>query len=173
VNFSGQLASIPGTGQHSGANHPLLDKDNSTVTKMINQSTLVRVLRFYVCVVVLFGLSACAGPSQQVQLYNLALMSYEQALRWQDLDALVSFHKNEYKSFTKEKRKHLKLFRVTSYNEVSNIMDPDQKHANQTVEIKYYNTDYQVVHDLTLHNHWEYDMKTNRWYLLNPLPDFK
>lgn len=123
--------------------------------------------------VFVFGLTACAGPSTEMQQYTTANMRYEQALRWQDIDGLVSFHKNEYKSMTKEKRKYLKKFRVTSYNEISNIMNPDQKHAVQTVEIKYYNTDYQIVRDLTLHNRWEYDVKTQRWYLLNPLPDFK
>ena len=132
-----------------------------------------RIPRFIVFAVFLFGITACAGPPEEVQLYNLSLLRYEQALRWQDIDALVSFHKNEYKTLTKQKRKHLKQYRVTSYNEVSNIMAPDQKHATQTVEIKYYNTDYQIVHELTLHNKWEYDTKTNRWYLLNPLPAFK
>jgi len=140
---------------------------------MITSKLHYRIKPFYIFIISLFGMAACAGPSQEMQLYNLSLLRYEQALRWQDIDALVSFHKNEYKKLTKEKRKFLKQYRVTSYNEISNIMDPDQKHATQAVEIKYYNTDYQVVHDLTLHNKWEYDTKSNRWYLLNPLPDFK
>lgn len=132
-----------------------------------------RMARLFVIVILLFGMTACAGPSQQIQLYNLSLLRYEQALRWRDIDAIISFHKNEYNKITKQKRKYLKQFRVTSYDEVSNIMNPDEKHATQTVEIKYYNTDYQIVHDLTLHNQWEYDTKTNRWYLLNPLPAFR
>lgn len=140
---------------------------------MISRHIRTRSSALFILVVVTFALSACATPSQEMEQYNLAMIRYEQALRWQDIDGLVSFHKNEYKSLTKEKRKYLKKFRVTSYNEVSNIMNPDERHASQTVEIKYYNTDYQVVHELTLHNRWEYDEKTRRWYLLNPLPDFK
>jgi hypothetical protein len=132
-----------------------------------------RIAQFLALATFLLGVTGCAGPSQEVQLYNLSLLSYEQALRWQDYNTVVSFHKNEYKTLTKAKRKYLKQFRVTSYNETSNIMDPDQKHATQVVEIKYYNTDYQIVHDLTLHNQWEYDTKSNHWYLLNPLPAFK
>lgn len=132
-----------------------------------------RILRLSVTIVVLLGMTACAGPSQEMQLYNMSLLRYEQALRWQDYDAVIGFHKNEYNTMIKEKRKRLKQFRVTSYNEISNIMNPDQKHAIQSVEIKYYNTDYQVVHDLTLHNQWEYDTKSSRWYLLNPLPAFR
>jgi 23S rRNA A2030 N6-methylase RlmJ len=131
------------------------------------------ISQHFVFIVFLFGIMACAGPSQQMEQYDASLRSYEQALRWQDYDLLVSFHKNEYKTLTKAKRKRLKQYRVTSYNVISNVMAPDQRHATQIVEIKYYNTDYQVVHDMTLRNRWEYDPKSNHWYLLNPLPDFK
>jgi hypothetical protein len=140
---------------------------------MIIPVTQQHIYRFLVFSVFLFGLAACAGPSEQMQLFDTSQLSYEQALRWQNYDVLVSFHKNEYKKLTPEKRKYLKQFRVTAYNVISNIIDPDQRHATQIVEIKYYNTDYQVVHDLTLQNQWEYDPKSNHWYLLNPLPDFK
>ena len=140
---------------------------------MQNPVSQHKLFHITVFIVFLAGLAACAGPSKEIQSYDLALLRYEQALRWQDYDGLVSFHKNEYKTLTKEKRAYLKHFRVTSYNVISNVMDPDQRHASQTVEIKYYNTDYQVVHDLTLQNHWEFDPKSERWYLTNPLPDFK
>lgn len=133
----------------------------------------LRITHLIVFTLFLFGMAACAGPSEQMQLYDMSLLRYEQAMRWQDYDVMVSFHKTEFKTLTKEKRRRLRQFRVTSYNVVSNIIDPDQRHASQTVEIKYYNTDYQVVHDLTLHNHWEYDPNSNHWYLLNPLPAFK
>lgn len=135
--------------------------------------TIQRLRYFPVFVVFLCGVIACAGTSDEVELFDASLLHYEQALRWQDYDVVVSFHKNEYKTLTQEKRRWLKQFRVTTYNVISNKMDPDLRHATQIVEIKYYNIDYQVVHDLTLQNQWEYDVKSNRWYLLNPLPDFK
>ena len=135
--------------------------------------SIQHVRHLFVLAIFLFGVTACASRSDEMQLFDLALLRYEQALRWQDYDVVVSFHKNEYKTLTPEKRKRLKQFRVTSYNVISNTIQPDQRHAIQIVEIKYYNTDYQVVHDLTLQNQWEYDSKANRWYLLNPLPDFK
>lgn len=139
---------------------------------------IIKVLKQYrnhlvVFALALFGIAACAGPSEQMQLYDASMRSYEQALRWQDFDVVASFHKNEYKKITKQMRTHFRKFKVTSYNVVSNIMNPDQRHANQIIEIKYYNTDYQVVHEMTLQNRWEFDPKSNHWYLLNPLPDFK
>ena len=135
--------------------------------------SIQRVRHFFILAIILFGVMACASRSDEMQLFDLALLRYEQALRWQDYDVVVSFHKNEYKTLTPEKRKRLKQYRVTAYNVISNTIQPDQRHAIKIVEIKYYNTDYQVVHDLTLQNQWEYDPKSNRWYLLNPLPDFK
>jgi 23S rRNA A2030 N6-methylase RlmJ len=141
--------------------------------QVMHTATKQHVSCLLIMAMVLFGITACAGPSQEVQLYDTSLRHYEQALRWQDYDAVVSFHKNAYKALTQEQRKQLRQFKVTSYREVSNVMDPDERHATQLVEIKYYNTDYQIVHDLTLKNQWEYDTKSNHWYLLNPLPAFK
>lgn len=129
--------------------------------------------RCFIFGVFAFGLVACAGPSAEAQSYELSLMRYEQALRWQDYAGVVSFHKNAYKHADKQARKRFKKFKVTEYKTVSNVMGPDMRHATQTVEIRYYNNDYQIVHGMTLHNRWEYDPKTNHWYLLNPMPQFK
>lgn len=135
--------------------------------------TIQQVKKYIVFIVLLSGLTACASSSDELHLLDLSQMHYEKALRWQEYDVLIGFHKNEYQTLTKEKRDRLKQFRVTAYNVISSSVAPDMLHASQVVEIKYYNTDYQVVHNLTLHNEWEFDTKTNRWYLLNPLPDFK
>lgn len=140
----------------------------------MNRSLLIQRFRlFLVFATFLLGIMACASTPDEMELLDLSMHSYAQALRWQDYDVVVSFHKNEYKTLTQEKRRWLKQFRVTSYNVVSSKVEPDRRHATQLVEIKYYNRDYQVVHDMTLHNDWEYDPKSNRWYLLNALPDFK
>lgn len=129
--------------------------------------------RFVLYVVFLMFLTACAAPQDELQDYEFAVIRYEKALRWQDLDLLIAFHKNERNSVTAEQRKHLKQFRVTAYNVVQKSMAPDHLHATQVVEVKYYNTDYQIVRDMTLHNDWEYDEKNRQWYLTNPLPVFK
>ena len=140
---------------------------------MLRQFAKHRVPQLLLFTTTIFGVFACAGPSKEMETFDMSLLRYEQALRWQDYDVVVNFHKNENQTMTKERRKRLKQFRVTSYNVISTVVDPDQRHAKQTVEIKYYNTDYQVVHDMTLQNRWEYEAKSNRWYLLNPLPDFR
>ena len=98
---------------------------------------------------------------------------YERALRWQNYDAVISVHKNERDKLTPEKRKSLKRFRVTAYDEVYRKLENEGMSATQLVEIKYYNDEYAVIKNLTLKNQWEYDKKTKRWSLLNPFPAFK
>ncbi|MEJ2361495.1 MAG: hypothetical protein P8Z75_08725 [Gammaproteobacteria bacterium] len=138
--------------------------------KIINRCSLFRL---FILAVLLLGLTACAGTSDELQLFNLAQMRYEQALRWQDYQGVVSFHKDAYKHASREGRKRFKQFKVTEYKVVSDVMEPDMRHDTQTVEIHYYNTDYQIVHSMMLRNRWEYNPKTNRWFLLNPMPKFK
>lgn len=130
---------------------------------------------FYLClpVLMLLILSGCAATSQELTLYDLSQMRYEQALRWQDYEGVVGFHKDAYKHASREARKRFRHFKVTEYKVISDIMSPDMRHDTQTVEIHYYNTDYQIVHSMTLRNEWEYNPKENRWYLLNPMPVFK
>ena len=118
-------------------------------------------------------LGACAGISKEMETYQLETRHYEQALRWQDYDAVISFHKDARKSITPQSLKRLKKYKVTAYKVVSSVVSPDMQHADETVEIKYFNTDYQLVRDLTLQNRWEYDAKQNRWFLINPLPAFR
>ena len=118
-------------------------------------------------------LVACASTQDEMYLLDKSFMAYERALRWQDYDVMIAFHKNEQENLTVGQRKYLKQFRVTSYNVVFNSVEPDNKHANQIIELKYYKNDSITVRDLTLNNKWEFDDKTQRWYLTNALPDFK
>jgi len=118
-------------------------------------------------------LMACASTQEQMYALDKSFNAYERALRWQEVDVLVAFHKNEHENLTTEKRKYLKQFRVTSYNVVFSNVEVDGNHANQVIELKYYKKDTITIHELTINNKWEYDEKAQRWYLTNNLPDFK
>jgi len=100
-------------------------------------------------------------------------MLYEHALRWQDYDLVIGFHKSEQETLTDVKRRQLKKYRVTGYNVVYTKIEPDNKSAKQVVEIKYYNEEYAVVRDLTVNQNWEYDDEKVRWQINNPLPQFR
>jgi hypothetical protein len=131
-------------------------------------------IRTYSVILTLLLLTACATTQDQ-KMYTLdkSFNAYERALRWQDVDAVIAFHKNEHEKLTVEKRKYLKQFRVTSYNVVFSNVAADGNHASQIIELKYYKNDSMTIHELTINNKWEYDEKTQHWYLTNDLPDFK
>lgn len=118
-------------------------------------------------------LAACATSQDPMYLLDKSFNAYERALRWQEVDVLIAFHKNEHEKLTTEQRKYLKQFRVTSYNVVYSNVAPDGNHASQVIELKYYKQDSITIHELTINNQWEFDEKEQRWYLTNNLPDFK
>lgn len=130
-------------------------------------------LRHFTLALVLLLPAACATTPDELELLDKSFTVYEHALRWQDYDVIIGFHKNEREKLTVEKRKYLKQFRVTGYNVVYSSVEPGNKLANQVIELKYYNNDYGTVRDLTVNNKWEYDEKIKRWQLTNDLPDFK
>ena len=132
-----------------------------------------KTLRALFCSGLILLLSACATTPDEIELLDKSFMAYEHALRWQDYDLVIGFHKNELKKLTAEKRRYLKQFRVTGYNVVHSKVEIDNKHASQIVELKYYNIEVATVKEITVNNQWEYDEKTLRWQLTNDFPDFK
>ena len=134
---------------------------------------LIRPMKFIFSFILTLWLVACASTPDEIKLLDKSFALYEHALRWQDYDVLIGFHKNERDKLTQAKRQFLKQFRVSGYNVVYSNVAADQRHANQIIEIKYYNQDYGVLREMTLNNQWEYDEKALRWQLTNPIPDFR
>jgi hypothetical protein len=141
--------------------------------KLIAMKNSIFALKVILLTVLFSHSVSCATTPDEIELLDKSFVLYEHALRWQDYDIVIGFHKNEQATLTAEKRKQLKKYRVTSYNVVFTKVAPDNKSATQIVEIKYYNDEYSVVRDLTLTNKWVYDPKKMHWQLTNPLPDFK
>jgi len=130
----------------------------------------------YKTIIILFTftlIASCASIPTELEELDRTLFAYERALRWQNYDTVIAFHKNEHSTLTQEKRKHLKQFRVTAYDEVYRSLGRDAKSATQVVEVKYYTNEYAVIRNITLKNQWEFEEKSGRWFLSNPLPAFK
>jgi len=124
------------------------------------------------CIISLL-LMSCATTPDHVESLDLSMTAYERSLRWQNFDTVIAMHKNEHSKLTAERRKFLKRFRITGYNEVYRKLGTDGYTASQVVEVKYYNQEYGVVREITLKNEWAYDKEQLRWYLINPLPGFR
>jgi hypothetical protein len=135
--------------------------------------TSKQLIKITLLAVLFFSSLSCATTPDELELLNKSFTLYEHALRWQNYDIVIGFHKNEQATLTEAKRKQLKKYRVTGYNVVYTKVEPDNKHATEVIEIKYYNDEYAVVRDITVTNKWEYDPEKIRWQLNNPLPEFK
>ena len=123
--------------------------------------------------VILFSVTAaCSFTPDEIEFLDKSFMLYEHALRWQDYDLVIGFHKKEREKLTEVKRKDLKKYRVTGYDVVYTKVEPDNMHATQVIEVEYYNNEYAVVRELTVTNNWEYDAEKIRWQIVNPMPDF-
>ena len=135
--------------------------------------SILSKIRLSSLVLSLLVLTACATTHDELYWLNKSFMAYERALRWQDYDVVLAFHKNEREKLTAEKRQYLKQFRVTAYNTVYNKVEPESKQASQVIELKYYKNDSVTIHELTINNTWEYDETAKQWQLTNDLPAFK
>ncbi len=116
-------------------------------------------------------LSACGVlPSDKFDSYKMSSSAYEKALRWGDFYSAYSFHKNE-KPLTEKERARLKNIRVSEFEAINNIIDPDEKNARQIIELKYYVEAYQIVKSVTFNLKWEYDEKQKSWFITSPFPE--
>jgi len=134
---------------------------------------MLSLIRKTTAIILLSVTAACSLTPEEIEFLDKSFMLYEHALRWQDYDLVIGFHKNEREKLTDVKRKALKKYRVTSYDVVYTKVEPDNMHATQVIEVKYYNDEYAVVRELTVTNKWEYDAEKIRWQIVNPLPDFR
>lgn len=139
-----------------------------------NRMKHVNLLIKKVAIFILLSLAvACSTTPDEITLLDKSFKLYEHALRWQDYDVVIGFHKNERETLTEVRRKQLKRYRVTEYNVVFTKVENGNKSATQIVEIKYYNNEYAVVRNLTITHKWEYDEKNLRWQVTELLPDFR
>ncbi len=124
--------------------------------------------------IVFLALSSCAIQSYEMKEFDKSYRLYEKAIRWQDYDLMLGFHKNATeKELSVSRRKKLKQFRVSGYHILFTTIEPDEQSGTQVVEVTYYNKDYNVVREMTITNKWEWDEKQERWELANPFPEFR
>ena len=94
-------------------------------------------------------------------------------MRWAEFQAASVFARDlppEAVARFLERSSHIK---VTAYDTVSSSVEEQQMRAMQTVQIKYYDTDYMAEKTIVDRQQWSYDAKQGIWYLTSGLPDFK
>ena len=124
------------------------------------------------CVLLLVGCTTFQGLSRLSSLESTS-KAYGKAIRWGEYQVANRFIKTQETDRQSPNLKKLEKIKVTSYEPMEINTSEDKLQAHQTVEIKYYNTDYLIEKTLIDKQLWEYDAKQKAWYLQGALPDFK
>ncbi len=130
----------------------------------MNDFRLVWVLGFFLL------LGSCAGNSEKSSSFEKTMRTYEQVIRWGDLEKTNDFLREPAK-FSAARHEKLKKIQVIGYRVLSRTMT--RKGMEQVVEIKYTKDASVVVRTITDVQEWNYDEDAERWYLASKVPDFK
>ena len=127
---------------------------------------------FFLCVLMFFGCATFTDLRLSDE-FDKVEKSYKSAISWGDFELADSFMskqspKNE--SVLPDK-KLLKKIKVTSYEVQNRKIDNEKLMVEQTVEIKYYNTDYLIEKVVGDNQIWIYE--SDSWRLSTGLPVFK
>lgn len=124
------------------------------------------------CILMFLGCATVTDFRLSKQFEKVA-ESYSAALRWEDFELAKSFvsKQNLKGGSTLPDPDILKKIKITSYDLQNLKMNTEKLMVEQTVEIKYYNTDYlieKIIHDNQI---WIYE--SDSWYLSTGLPVFE
>jgi len=124
------------------------------------------------CILMFFGCVTFTDLQLSSEFDKVA-KSYKSAISWEDFEKAGIFmsKQNPKKDPVLPDKKFLKKIKITSY-EVQNLkMDNEKRMVEQTVEIKYYNTDYLIEKVVDDNQVWIYE--SNSWRLSTGLPVFE
>lgn len=105
--------------------------------------------------------------------FDMVAKSYESAISSEDFEMAASFlsKQNSQKKVVLPDKKFLKKIKITSYELLNRKMNNEKFTAEQTVEIKYYNTNTFIEKVIPDNQIWIYE--SNSWSLSTGLPVFE
>ena len=132
------------------------------------------VIKYFLLISVVI-LAGCATMDGNHRMNSLTTTTdnYRNAIRWGLYDVADNLRGVEESENQSRELERLKKINVTSYKSVHKDMSDDGNEAKQTVEIKYYHTDYMVEKVLIDKQVWKYDSEKKAWHLQSGLPEFK
>lgn len=101
------------------------------------------------------------------------IRAYESTIRWGDFETAYGFIKLDEVEDPGPDPSELKAIKVTAYTSSVVSVSEDGTEAQVVAEISYYNERSMSVVDLVDRQTWRYDAVREKWYLADPLPDFK
>ncbi len=115
-------------------------------------------------------LGACNTTPSELEDLDEVLRAYEHSLRWSRLELAVQYYKDP-PQLSEQQKKRLRDIKVTGYKVLT--VNASKTEAAQVVELRYFNTNYNIVREITDTQIWEYDKETERWALTSEFPEFK
>lgn len=119
-------------------------------------------------------LTACQTIEGLKQGYELkdTLRHYANSFRWTQLNEAYDYL-TQVAAAESEFPENPDNIKVTSYQVVKAVVQSDETHAEQTVQIEFVFEDMQRVRKITDHQLWEYDGITKLWMRANAMPVFE
>jgi hypothetical protein len=119
-------------------------------------------------IMVVAVLAGCAGGLTRKDRLDYTLRAYERSIRWSQFDAASGFEAGGRAAVPDR----LQRIKVTSYDVVESTLADDKERAQQTVRIRYYDTDDMRERIAIDHQDWRYDTAKEKWVLQSGLPPF-
>jgi hypothetical protein len=132
------------------------------------------MIKFFLSLCILMFFScATLTDLRLIDGFDKVAESYESAIKWSDFEKVDRFisKQNPKKELTLPDKKFLKKIKITSYEVQNRKIHTEKFMVEQTVEIKYYNTDYLIEKVIEDNQIWIYE--SNSWQLSTGLPAFE
>lgn len=119
--------------------------------------------------------TGCSSVDEKKKSMTLqsTIRAYESTIRWSDFESAYGFIKLDEVEDPGPDPSELKAIKVTAYTSSVVSVSEDGTEAQVVAEISYYNERSMSVVDLVDRQTWRYDAVREKWYLADPLPDFK
>ena len=119
-------------------------------------------------------LLASCGSSQksEADMLQATLMAYGKAMRWGDVDQMISYIDPEMLTANPIPALELERFQqvqIAGYRDQGPVM-LDETHASQVAQIELINRHTQQVRSIVDRQQWRLDREAKRWWLVSGLP---
>jgi hypothetical protein len=119
-------------------------------------------------------LAGCATAQKRGDTLTTTLNAYASALRWGDVENAEHFIDPKIRAehpLSELDIARYKQVQISDYDDGSGPLPAGKDSVKQTVHISLVNIHTQSERGIVDHQTWQYDEKTNHWWLTSGLPD--
>jgi len=121
----------------------------------------------WLLVLVVPGGCASISEKARMEVFEATARSFARAVRWSEFENAYGFVKASDKHPVPDFER-LKNIRVTNVEDIGVKLRPDGKTVEQVIRIQYVRLDRMIERTVTVIQHWQYDEKVKRWFIISP-----